>query len=198
MKKLWVLLSVLLLSACQAVELPDFKLSALEVESQTNLKTSKVTVLSNIHYDVKAPFIEYKMLITPEQALKQWAQNKFVAVKPDSPVETYIIIEKASMSETQSISEKWYVLDNVKYRLDFQIAIRFMMGQKLLSERTIGGYESRSLPIKSSLADKEEAWADMMNEMIEKLDNKIKTDLPSYFVEQSTSTPEQNRSPFPF
>ncbi len=198
MKNGWILLTALCLSACQAVKLPDFMVYDFKNDSKINLKTSQVNVISEVHYDLKAPFIEYKMPITPEQALKRWAQNRFSAVAPNSPVETYIIIEKASMQEKEQPSEKWYMLDNVEYQLDFQVKITFMLNQNTISERSVGGYEKRSLPMKSSLADKEEAWADMMNEMVQKVNKKLTHDLPSYFLEQNNQKLQQNKHLFEF
>jgi len=198
MKKLWILCAVFLLTACQAVELSDFMVYDFKNDSKINLKTSNISVTSNVHYDLQEPFIEYKMPVTPEQALKHWAQNRFVAVSSDTPVETYIIIEKASMQEREKPSDKWYILDNVEYRLDFQLKIVFVLNQNTISERTVGGYEKRSLPMKSSLADKEEAWSDMMNDMVKKVNKKLTNDLPSYFVQEEKQTLQQNKRPFEF
>lgn len=198
MKKLWILCAAFLLTACQAVELPDFMVHDFKNDSKINLKTANVSVISDVHYDLKAPFIEYKMPITPEQALKRWAQNRFVAVAPNAPVEAYIIIEKASMQEQEKPSDKWYMLDNVEYRLDFQVKIAFMLNQNTISERSVGGYEKRALPMKSSLADKEEVWSDMMNDMVQKVNKKLTNELPSYFVQEENQTLQQNKRPFEF
>lgn len=183
MKKhlLTVLLSFCLLG-CQAPEYKEFSLNLFQHRDPIAIKTDEIVVLSNvIQYD-RLPHIEDEMIISPEKALKEWAKNRFYPLKSTRSDKMQIIIEKAYMTKTDEKAENWYTLDNEAYKLTYDLKINFEKNGKVLYSQTVSGYESSSLPKKSSMSDKEQVFEKMMNKMIQKVNQRALYQMPKEFI----------------
>lgn len=169
------------LMGCQAPQLRNFRVQTLTDERPMELNVASVMVDSTVmRYDRK-PHIEESLPVTPESALREWAEHRFVAVDTTSPVKAVIEITKADMTESEEKGANWYTLDNYAYRLSYQVTISFEQGNRILYKHAVEGWESSSLPQRSSMADKESAWLKMMNAMIRKVNRQITDSIPTRF-----------------
>lgn len=182
MKKVCTLACALLLTACTADPLRNFWVDDYRNEPKVALRVSHIDIQPNIHYSHAAPNIEYQMPITPEDAIITWAKNRFTTSAPNSPAEAIILINQAHMTGIEKPSEHFWEFDNIEYKLTYDLKIKFVNDGQMVSENTISGWEKQSLPIRSTLADKEAAWEKMLNNMIQKTDAKLIGELPTYFT----------------
>lgn len=172
---------LLLLIGCEAPRLTPFSVNIYQNENPIALSVGDVQVKSEVKKFDRLPHIEEKMPLTPEDALYRWAKNRFYGINMSSPIDAVITIQKAYMTQTDEQSDNWYMFDNVKYRLTYTLTLQFKEGEKVLYTQNVDGWESSSLPQRSSLADKEETWQKMMNAMIRKVNDKVINGLPTRF-----------------
>lgn len=178
MRFLYLFVIGLCLAGCQAPSLNQFKVNTLTHEQPVPLNVSDILVVStDMNFD-RMPHIENTLPVTPEQALLQWANHRFQAVDETSPVHVVLTIKQADMTQTEEKSANWYTFDNITYRLSYQVEIVFMRQQDIVYQYAVDGWESSSLPQRSSIADKEETWMKMVNAMIRKVNQQIMQSIP--------------------
>lgn len=178
MKKYAFLVAAWMLSACQTAPSQPFYVNDYAHEKKIPLNVSAVTVQSEVLSYHKLPHIENKMPITPAEAIEKWADNRFKAINPASPVTASVIIKNAYMTQTEKPGKNWYTLDNVSYKLTYDVDMVFTRGNTVLNTQTVSGWEHSAIPQKSSLADKEKEWEKMMNAMVKKVNNQLVSTLP--------------------
>ena len=178
--------SFLLLFLCCACAAPEFtmvKVNTFEEEKKISVFASAVEINSTVERFDRLPHIEDEMPITPEESLKKWIQNRFVAIKPETQLKMRVVIEKAYLTQMDEQSGHWYVFDNVKYTLSYALKFIFEKGEDVVYTHNIGGYETSSLPKRSSISVKEKVFEKMLNAMIYKIDEEIRKSVPKKFIE---------------
>lgn len=171
----------LFLISCQAPTLHSFRVNTMQDVLPVAVHVQNVRIDSEtMHYNRK-PHIEYTLPVSPEEALTEWAEHRFEAVNMTSPVTLVITISKADMTEQEEKGANWYTLDNYAYRLTYQVTMTFEQNGKILYQHTVDGWESSSLPQRSSIADKEAVWLKMMNAMIRKVNQQMTEAIPARF-----------------
>ena len=178
-------ISFLLLFLCSACVAPSFhtiKVNTFEEEKKIAVKVSVLDIISKVERFERLPHIENEISISPETVLKKWIRNRFYPISLNSKTEMKVIIEKAYLTKTDEISDKWYIFDNEKYTLTYELKFVFEKEGRVLYTHNIGGYETSSLPKRSSLTTKEEVFERMLNMMVYKIDEKVRVQLPQKFI----------------
>ncbi len=178
------LLSVVLglfLIGCQAPELQRFHVNTMGGEREIPLAVRAVKVVSDVQQYDRMPHIEKTLPLTPEQALTEWAENRFMAADSSASAEAVITIQTAEMTQQEEKGANWYTLDNDAYKLSYRVEFAIEKRGKTLYRYDVDGWESSSLPQRSSLADKEKTWLKMMNAMIRKVNQQITHSIPATF-----------------
>lgn len=171
----------LFLIGCQAPRLNHFKVKTLTDERPIELNAGAVRVDSTVmRYDRK-PHIEESLPVSPAEALEEWANHRFEAAEITSPVTVVMRIRQADMTEREEKGANWYTLDNYTYRLTYQVTMSFEQEGRILYKHSVEGWESSSLPQRSSMADKESVWLKMMNAMIRKVNQQMIEAVPDRF-----------------
>lgn len=171
----------LLLSACQVLPLTPFSVDTYAKEPPIFLDVSLIDITSRVHTYNRLPHIENNLPVTPDDVLQDWAHNRLRASDATSPITAEFSIIKAYMTETPSPSGKWYIFDNVTYRLDYDVMLQFKQSNRILYTQTAAGWEEHAIPQKSSLHTKERTWEKMLNNMVQKIDHKIIPEIPNKF-----------------
>lgn len=166
---------------CQAPELKNFSVNTFQNGPRVGVNVSDIQIKSETTKYDRLPHIENKMPITPEKALKDWIRNRFYAGNPSTSTIAVVTVQKAYMTQTDDPQETWYVYNNVNYRLTYALSVDFMKDGDVIHHQNLEGFETVSIPKRSSLAEKEAAWQKMMNAMIQKVDNQVFSKIPSEF-----------------
>lgn len=171
----------LFLCSCKTLPLTPFKINTYTNEMPIFLNASLFEVTSNVLQYNRLPHIENELPITPDDALQDWAHNRLRATNQLSPITAEFQITKAYMTTAEAPSDKWYILDNVSYRLDYDVVLYFKQNGKIISTQTATGWEEQAIPQKSPLLTKEKVWEDMINNMISKINDRIIPEIPVEF-----------------
>ncbi len=165
------------LTACTAPELSRFQVTDFGQEAPIVLAVGEIDVVSEVESSHTLPHIEKRMPVTPDQALFDWATQRFKAGRPGNTA-LMIVIREASMMQIKKPSGKWYVLDNVMYELRYQIDVVYQKNGQDMVTQTVSGFGNKAIPQKSALATKEKVWQDLLNDMLAKVNRKVIADLP--------------------
>ena len=177
--------SFFLLCLCCACAAPQFKsvqVNTYKEEKKIGVNVSTVDLSSTVEQFDRLPHIEDEMPITPENALKKWVLNRFYASNPTSKVHLNVVIEKAYLTKTDDKMPQWYIFDNEKYMLTYALKFVFKKENQVLYTYYIEGYETSSLPKRSSISSKEAVFEKMLNAMIYKVDEEALDKLPKKFI----------------
>ena len=177
--------SFLLLFLCCACTAPYFKsveVNTYKEEKKIGVNVASLELASEVERFERHPHIEDEMPITPEKSLKTWALNRFYPANLSSEVRLNIIIEKAYLTKTDEKMPQWYMFDNEKYTLTYALKFVFEKDKKVLYTYYVKGYETSSLPKRSSISSKEEVFEKMLNAMIYKVDEQILSQMPKKFI----------------
>ena len=166
------------LTACQVPNVSPFSVYDFRGETPIPIAVSDIQITDKTVRYPDLPHIETRIPIVPAYALEQALKNRFQATGEKSSQTTFII-EEASLTQQQKMSDHWYIYDNIEYRLDYRVRILYAWDNITKEEQTITGWETQSLPRRSSLSDKESVWQKMINAMITKVTDKIQADIPS-------------------
>lgn len=172
---------MVLLSACQAPKLNRFVVNTMTDIRPIVLKVNDVQVKSEIMKYDRLPHIEEKLPISPEDALTEWADNRFYGADKLSHTNVVITIRNAYMTQKEEPASNWYTLDNDAYKLTYEVNMAFIQNDNILYQHTVSGWESSSLPQRSSLADKEAVWQKMLNAMIRKVNRQLTESVPDSY-----------------
>lgn len=181
MKKYAFLLASFLLAACQTNPSTPFSVNDYAHVKKMSLNVNTLEITSHISTYHKLPHIEDKMPLIPAEALEKWAKNRFSAANPASPYTATVIIKEAYMTQTDKPGKNWYTLDNVSYKLTYNVELIFSRMGTPVNTQTVSGWEHSALPQKSALADKEKEWEKMMNAMVRKVNDQLVSTVPEQF-----------------
>lgn len=179
MKKAVLWIGCLMLSGCMTVIPNPFAVEDFSNAEPIALNVSDIDISSDVLTFHRLPHIENKMPVPPSDALTNWAKNRFVAADESSDITVDFTVRQAYMLQTDKPSDKWYMLDNVSYRLEYTADFVFKRNNMVVNAQSVTGWEQQSLPKKSSLSAKEDAWEIMLNNMVKKVNNQITSQIPA-------------------
>lgn len=174
----FVILFGLALVGCRTPDVPLFTVQDFQNQTPTPVAVATVQVLDSAERFTELPHIETRIPVVPSYALQRALNHRFAAAAPTSRDGMEIVVEEASLIQTYLPSPEWYVQNNMEYMLRYRVRVVYTRAGRPLETQTITGWEKQALPKRSSLVDKETAWAKMLNAMITKVADKIQTDLP--------------------
>ncbi len=177
-RKIFVWTAILGLAGCRTPDVPLFTIQDFQNQDPVSVAVASVQIMDKTERFTELPHIETRIPVVPSYALKRALQHRFTAAAPTSRDGMEIVVEEASLIQTYLPSPEWYVQNNMEYMLRYRVQVSYTRAGRPLETQTITGWEKQALPKRSSLVDKETAWAKMLNAMITKVADKIQTDLP--------------------
>ena len=183
MKKI-IFLFLLLLTSCMT----DYdKAPALRDYSKgpfLELPVSRILVVSKAKTDNTPPHAEHLMPMSVERFIKSWAA---VHLHPTYKTQgkAQFIINEASMIQEDAPENSFFVYDNYKYQLKYQIAVVMYdeTGHKGTSFE-VEGFLSRTLPKKASQEQRDNMFTHMLNDLEEQLNREIKLQIQENHLDQ--------------
>ncbi len=171
------------LLGCTAPKLHQFSVDTFQNQTPVQMKVKEIVISNQVAQFDKLPHIENEMPITPKNVLEDWAKNRFYPVNSSKKADVMqVVIEKAYMTKKDEKSENWYTFDNEKYHLSYAVRVDFLLNKDVVYTLDVGGFESSSLPKRSSLSDKEKTFEKMMNQMVQKVNHQILLQMPPQMI----------------
>lgn len=168
-------LILFLLGGCAAPRLSSDErvVDSIYTQAPIILNAEQIQVDSQNSARLSAPYIETRLKVPPEASLNTWIEKRFQPLTTGRMTLAHFIIEEASLTETREETAGFFFMERVKYLLTMKLKLIFEQDGRQVYCQTVGGWESRTIGARSSLAEKEEVWHEMSETLIAKLDAKL-------------------------
>lgn len=168
-------LTLFLLAGCVAPQLSSDNrpVDEMLLEAPIVLNASQIRIENQNPVRLEAPHIETRLEIPPDAALKNWVEKRFQPLGTGRMSTAAFVIQEASLTETPEDISGFFFINRVKYLLTMRVQLVFEQTGREVYRQTVGGWESRTIGRRSSLAEKEEVWREMTETLIAKLDRKL-------------------------
>jgi hypothetical protein len=155
---------------------------------------------SDLHFDNKAPIplmvktIEVKSEFTPsftrpnvehlfpvsiERTAKTWAKERLEAVDFASNRTAEFIIKDASVTENEIKAEQLLQKDGLHYHANLVVVLR-VIDNKASAQTSVNGYRDVTMPIDTTIEDKEKYWNEMVVNLFKAFDEKMEDSIHNY------------------
>ena len=173
MKKIMLFLMMIFVGGCLPKYTAPLRMKDYEKEGVLMLPVKNIVLVSEIELPGRLPHVEYQMPMTPEKALRNWA---FIRLRADhsKPYTAEFIVKTASMTRESEIKESWFVYDNYKYTLTYDVMLRIVNeAGKEISHVQANGFVMQTLPERASVNERDALFMDMLNHMIDDLNAEL-------------------------
>lgn len=178
------------LAACASEPPPQRAFAELRFTNQTPLAfgAQGPEVVNRFQAPMAAPHVEHLMPLSPEKAIRTWAQDRLQATGVGTN-SLRVVINTASVTETPldtkgGISGFFTDQQEMRYDARADVAVQIVDSQgRVRAEAISNVYRSRTLNEKASLAERERLWFQLVERLMQDLDNQLSTGLRQHFRE---------------
>ncbi|SIT04881.1 hypothetical protein [Insolitispirillum peregrinum] len=132
------------------------------------------------------PNVEHLMPLSPEQAIRTWARER-LQCNGFGTRTVRVVVDDASVIEVPLETKgglKGFFTDEPETRYDAKAVVSIQLvddGGTVLTQIRQEAWRSRSINEKSSIAERERAWSELIELMMQDLDGAIESGIRSYF-----------------
>lgn len=143
-------------------------------------------VIDHFHAPRQDPHVEYLMPVSPDQAIRTWVQDRLQSTGVGTRT-VRVVIEDASVVEVPLKTKKGvsgFFTDepDVRYDAKASVVVQLVDANGAVEVQTRQeAWRSKSLSEKASLADRQKAWYDLVEEMMKDLDGALEKGIRGYF-----------------
>jgi hypothetical protein len=177
--------AVSVLTACsgnrEVAEVRRYTEPRFDSQKPIELNVGKINVVSEFTPSFTRPNVEHLFPISIEKTATIWANDRLEAVDYSSDREADFIIKDASVVEEEIKADQLFTKDSLKYRatLSVVLKVRSSKGQSQ-AQTSIEAWRELTMPIDTSIEDKEKYWNDMVNKLFEEFDTNMTQNIHQY------------------
>jgi hypothetical protein len=178
----------LALTACSSPPPPTQRLPEMTFlyKQPIRLNIARVEVVSEYSAPAQHPNIEYDMPVSPENAVRRWAQDRLKATGKDGILR--VVIKKASATENPLQTDLGFsgmFKKEQQARVDENLEVTLQMlddHQFTVAEATGKSFRSRTEPEGQKLNERDQLLYDMTYDLVRGFDEEIESNLRSAFA----------------
>ena len=145
------------------------------------LKVSKVEVVSEFTPSFTRPNVEHLFPVSIEKSARIWANDRLEAVDYSSNRVAEFIIKDASVTEEEIKASQLFYKDSLKYRATLSVVLKVSSDNGQSSAQTsIEAWRELTMPIDTSIEDKEKYWNDMVQKLFEEFNVRMEQNINQY------------------
>jgi hypothetical protein len=184
LKKVCAVSSVILLSACASMnndEAAPERYSDLHFDNKKpiELMVQKIDVKSEFTPSFTRPNVEHLFPVSIEKTAKTWADERLEAVDFSSNRTAEFIIKDASVTEQEEKAEQLLHKDSLKYYANLSIVLK-VTDNKTSAQTSVEAYRQLTMPIDTSIEDKERYWNEMVIKLFNAFDEHMELNAKKY------------------
>lgn len=143
------------------------------------LKAQDIKFISSYNPPNRAPNIEHLLLVSPEQIIHKWAENRFsVDGTPDRHVR--FLIKDAGIVEENIITGSCFKSVKQQYSAKFEVTIQIVDAEgRVLVETTASAAKKEVVDSETSYEDREKTWTHLMFDVVKILSARLDGELSS-------------------
>lgn len=177
--------TAILLSACasnqEVAETRRFVEPRFDQEPKIELNVSKIDVISEFTPSFTRPNVEHLFPISIEKAARIWANDRLEAVDFASNRIAEFVIRDASVTEVEEKAPQLFHKDSLKYRATLSVVLRInSTGGQSQAQTSIEAWRELTMPIDTSIEDKERYWNEMVYKLFEEFNTRMAQNIDQY------------------
>ncbi len=143
------------------------------------LKAQDIKFISSYNPPNRAPNIEHLLLVTPEQIIHKWAENRFsVDGTPDRHVR--FLIKDAGIVEENIITGSCFKSVKQQYSAKFEVTIQIVDAEgRVLVETTALAAKKEIVDSEATYQERERVWTNLMFDVVKILSARLDSELSS-------------------
>ena len=183
-KKLCAISSIIALSACASMnndEAAPERYSDLHFDNKKpiELMVQKIDVKSEFTPSFTRPNVDHLFPVSIEKTAKTWADERLEAVDFSSNRTAEFIIKDASVTEQEEKAEQLLHKDSLKYYANLSIVLK-VTDNKTSAQTSVEAYRQLTMPIDTSIEDKERYWNEMVIKLFNAFDEHMELNAKKY------------------
>lgn len=185
LNKLWGFAVLLCLAGCagntEVAEPRRFTEPRFDNQKPVELLVSKIDVISEFTPSFTRPNVEHLFPVSIEKAAKIWANDRLEAADFSSNRIAEFIIKDASVTEQEEKASQLFHKDSLKYRATLAVVLKISSpnGQSQ-AQTSIEAWRELTMPIDTSIEDKEKYWNEMVYKLFEEFNVKMEENIRNY------------------
>lgn len=174
----------LCLNACSTLNndaaMPE-KFSDLHFDNKPpiQLTVKKVDIKSEFTPSFTRPNVEHLFPVSIEKTAKTWAQERLEAADFSSDRIAEFVIQDASVTEQEEKAPQLFQKDSLKYHANLKVMLR-VIDNKASAQTTVEAYRELTMPIDTSIEDKEKHWNEMVINLFKAFDEHMALNTEKY------------------
>ena len=185
----------LALSACSSSSPPIQRLPEMSFlyKPPIRLNVARVEVVSEYSAPAVRPNIEYDMPVSPENAVRRWAQDRLKATGKEGILR--VVIKKASATETplqQDLGVSGMFKKEQQARVDENLEVTMQMlddHQFTVADVTGKSFRSRTEPEGQKLNERDQLLYDMTYDLVRGYDEEVDSNIRAGFAKWIDNAP---------
>ena len=182
-RKIFVAGIVFFLSACAGqqdiAETPRFIEPRFKNEAPIELEVSKIEVISEFVPSFERPNVEHLFPVSIEKSARIWVNDRLEATGTPTDRVAKVIIKDASVTEEELKAEQLFYKDNLRYKAMLSVVIQVFSSDGQ-AQTNLDTWREITIPIDTSVQDKERAWNDMTDKLMEEFDRRMEQNIRRY------------------
>ncbi len=183
-KKIMVMASVVMLSACSSMnnnEAVPERFSELHFDNKApiELNVKQVNIKSEFTPSFTRPNVEHLFPVSIEKTATTWAKERLQAADMSSNRVAEFIIQDASVTESEIKAEQFLQKDSLNYHANLKVTLK-VIDAKSSAQTTVEAYRELTMPIDTNIEDKEQHWNDMVVKLFQAFDEHMQINAEKY------------------
>ena len=143
------------------------------------LMVKKIDVKSEFTPSFTRPNVEHLFPVSIEKTAKTWAKERLEAVDFSSNRVAEFIIKDASVTEREEKAEQLLQKDRLRYHATLNVVLR-VIDNKASAQTSVEAYRELTMPIDTSIEDKEKHWNEMVVNLFQSFDEHMDINIQKY------------------
>ena len=143
------------------------------------LTVKTINIKSEFTPSFTRPNVEHMFPVSIEKTAKTWAKERLEAVDFSSNRTAEFIIQDASVTEQEIKAAQLLQKDGLKYHANLKVVLR-VIDNKASAQTSVEAYRELTMPIDTSIEDKERHWNEMVINLFKSFDEHMDTNIHKY------------------
>lgn len=177
--------ALIMLSACagnsEVAETRRFTEPRFDNLPKIELQVGKIDIVSEFTPSFTRPNVEHLFPVSIEKSASIWARDRLEAADYASQRIAEFIIKDASVTEQEEKAQQLFYKDSLKYRATLSVILKISApGGQSQAQTSIEAWRELTMPIDTSIEDKEKYWNEMVYKLFEEFNVKMEQNIHQY------------------
>ncbi len=188
MRKILLLVSALLLAACQSTPVQPPVEPIKFISAPYALKVATINITEDFTTTHHTPHVEYQFETPPDQAMKDWATSRLVAAGQQNRLEVDIIdasVIRTNIPKQKTGIEGFFTKEQTEeYEGTLEVTLKIYDNRKILpvANAHVTAHQTLTLREDANLLDRKALYQQMTFNLMQQIDTELDKNIRQYFA----------------